>query len=94
MLIKVHHKKHESSDALYHFSVLNINLSHIKLSSRKEGVKINLDYDVKHGSFAKVLILKAGAICILSPGLNLGFAMLNNFNAKRKKLSEKGNALV
>lgn len=45
-------------------------------------------------SFAKVFLLKADSICILSPGLNLCFAMLNNFNAKSKKLSEKGNVLV
>jgi hypothetical protein len=39
---------------------------------------------------AKVLTLKAVATFTSSPGLNLGSAMLDNFNAKRKRLSEKG----
>jgi hypothetical protein len=37
---------------------------------------------------------KSSRKCILSPGLNFGFAVLNSFGAKRKKLSEEGKALV
>ena len=47
---------------------------------------MDISFDVKCGSFAKVFILKAHPTSTLSPGLNLCFAMLNNFNAKRKKL--------
>lgn len=57
-------------------------------------VKTDISFNVKCGSFAKIFILKVGTLCILSPGLNLCFAMLNNFNAKRKKLSGKENVLV
>lgn len=49
---------------------------------------------ISKGSSAKVLTLKAATIFTSSPSLNLGFAMLDNFNAKRKRLSERGDELV
>ena len=66
----------------------------IKLSTRKKGVKTDFSSDVKCGLSAKVFIWKAGAICVLLAGLNSCFAVLKNFNAKRKKLSEEWSVLV
>lgn len=66
----------------------------LELSTWEKRVKTDFSSHVKCGPFAEVFILKADTICILSPGLNLCFAMLNNFNAKRKKLNGEGNVLV
>lgn len=82
----------QKQKACVHFSIFVLQILieiTLKLGARERRVKTDTLSSVKCGSFARVFILKAGTICISSPGLNLCFAMLNNFNAKRKKLSKK-----